>query len=100
MCSAKLPALRNFLPPHACPLSLVTLPHPHSFPSPPECRAVRAARKAFDEGPWPRMTGQQRGKILARFADLIDQHTEELAALESLVGWVAWVGAWWVVIGG
>lgn len=30
----------------------------------PVCRAVRAARKAFDEGPWPRMTGKQRGVIM------------------------------------
>lgn len=47
-------------------------------------KAVRAARKAFDEGPWPRMTAKQRGRILQKFADLMEQHAEELAALESL----------------
>ncbi|KAK8322406.1 hypothetical protein V6Z11_A12G169000 [Gossypium hirsutum] len=46
-------------------------------------RAVSAARKAFDEGPWPKMTAYERSRILFRFADLIDQHTEELATLET-----------------
>lgn len=45
-------------------------------------RAVAAARKAFDEGPWPRMTAYERCKIMLKFADLIDKHKEELAALE------------------
>jgi aldehyde dehydrogenase (NAD+) len=47
-------------------------------------RAVKAARKAFDEGPWPRMNASERGRLLNRLADLIEQHKEELAALESL----------------
>lgn len=46
--------------------------------------AVAAARKAFDEGPWPRMSPSERGKILWRIGDLILQHLEELAELESL----------------
>ncbi|MBA0718039.1 hypothetical protein Golax_005807 [Gossypium laxum] len=46
-------------------------------------RAVSAARKAFDEGPWPKMTAYERSKVLFRFADLIDQHTEEVATLET-----------------
>ncbi|KAJ0469594.1 putative aldehyde dehydrogenase domain, aldehyde/histidinol dehydrogenase [Helianthus annuus] len=46
-------------------------------------RAVSAARKAFDEGPWPRMTAYQRSKILLRFADLVEKHTDEIAALEA-----------------
>ncbi|KAJ1698800.1 hypothetical protein LUZ63_007312 [Rhynchospora breviuscula] len=45
--------------------------------------AVRAARKAFDEGPWPKMTAYERSRILLRFADLIDKHNDELAALET-----------------
>lgn len=47
-------------------------------------RAVKAARKAFESGPWPKMTAAERGRILHRLADLIEQHQEELAALESL----------------
>eukprot|EP00249_Psilotum_nudum_P004815 c18309_g1_i2 orf=531-1358(-) len=47
-------------------------------------RAVKAARKAFDVGPWPRMTGYERGCVLFKFASLIEQHSEELAALETL----------------
>jgi len=46
-------------------------------------RAVAAARKAFDEGPWPRMTAYERQRVLLRFADLIEQHNDELAALET-----------------
>lgn len=75
-------------------------------------RAVAAARKAFDEGPWPKMTAyvntqleilvsavsswpeamltdgwnltlQERSRILLRFADLIEKHNDELAALET-----------------
>ncbi|XP_078159502.1 aldehyde dehydrogenase family 2 member B7, mitochondrial-like [Carex rostrata] len=46
-------------------------------------RAVKAARKAFDEGPWPKMPAYERSRILFRFADLIDKHNNELAALES-----------------
>ncbi|DBB05307.1 TPA: Aldehyde dehydrogenase 2 member B7, mitochondrial [Trebouxia sp. C0006] len=46
--------------------------------------AVKAARMAFDHGPWPRMTGRERGAILYKFADLMEQNTHELAILESL----------------
>src|ERR671939_1356684 len=46
--------------------------------------AVKAARKAFEEGPWPRMSASERGRLLHRLADLIEEHREELAALESL----------------
>ncbi|KAL0004169.1 hypothetical protein SO802_011730 [Lithocarpus litseifolius] len=45
-------------------------------------RSVAAARKAFDEGPWPKMTAYERQKILLRFADLLEQHSDEIAALE------------------
>src|SRR5258707_2394508 len=47
-------------------------------------RAVRAARKAFDDGPWGRMTPSERGRIIWRIGDLILQHVEELAKLESV----------------
>ncbi|XP_019423664.1 PREDICTED: aldehyde dehydrogenase family 2 member B7, mitochondrial-like isoform X2 [Lupinus angustifolius] len=46
-------------------------------------RAVAAARKAFDEGPWPRMTAYERQKIMLRAADLIEKHNDEIAALET-----------------
>ncbi|KNA25410.1 hypothetical protein SOVF_006850 [Spinacia oleracea] len=46
-------------------------------------RAVAAARKAFDEGPWPKMTAYERSRILLKFADLLEQHTDEIAALET-----------------
>src|SRR5271166_5196077 len=46
--------------------------------------AVKAARKAFEEGPWPKMTASERGRLLHKLADLIEQNQEELAALEAL----------------
>ena len=46
--------------------------------------AVAAARKAFDQGPWPRMCPSARGKILWKIGDLILENLEELAQLESL----------------
>jgi len=48
-------------------------------------KAVKAARKAFDKGPWrTKMSARERGKCLSRLADLIEKNLEELAALESL----------------
>src|SRR5215470_6793368 len=46
--------------------------------------AVKAARKAFEEGPWPKMSAAERGRLINKLADLIEQNKEELAALESL----------------
>src|SRR5688572_26322776 len=46
-------------------------------------RAIEAARKAFDEGPWPQMRPQERASFLFRLADLIDKNADELAALET-----------------
>lgn len=46
-------------------------------------RAVVAARKAFDEGPWPKMTAYERSLILLRFADLLEKNAEKLAQLET-----------------
>src|ERR1039457_30846 len=47
-------------------------------------RAVKAARRAFEEGPWSRMTPSERGRIIWRIGDLILEHVDELAQLESL----------------
>ncbi len=49
-------------------------------------RAVEAARKAFDEGPWPRLTPAERKAIMLRFASLIEAHADELAIMESMEG--------------
>ena len=46
--------------------------------------AVKAARKAFDSGPWAKMSPSERGKILFRIGDLILDNLDELAELESL----------------
>jgi phenylacetaldehyde dehydrogenase len=47
-------------------------------------RAVKAARKAFEEGPWSRMTPSERGRIVWKIGEKILEHTDELAQLESL----------------
>ena len=46
--------------------------------------AVAEARRAFDQGPWPRLAARERGEVLFRFADLVEQHRDELALLISL----------------
>ncbi|KAL0416999.1 UNVERIFIED_CONTAM: Aldehyde dehydrogenase family 2 member B4, mitochondrial [Sesamum latifolium] len=46
-------------------------------------RAVAAARKASDEGPWPKMSAYERSRIILRFADLVEKHMQELAQLET-----------------
>ena len=47
-------------------------------------RAVKAARKAFETGPWPKMDARDRGRLLNKLADLVEANLEELAALETL----------------
>jgi aldehyde dehydrogenase (NAD+) len=47
-------------------------------------KAVRAARKAFEAGPWRKMDARGRGRLLYKLADLMEQHVDELAALETL----------------
>ena len=46
--------------------------------------AVKAARKAFEDGPWSKMNASERGRLLNKLADLIEANKEELAALETL----------------
>jgi aldehyde dehydrogenase (NAD+) len=46
--------------------------------------AVKAARKAFETGPWSKMDARDRGKLMFRLADLIEEEIDDLAALESL----------------
>jgi phenylacetaldehyde dehydrogenase len=47
-------------------------------------RAVRAARRAFDEGPWSKMSPSNRGRLLTKLADLLEQNLDEFAELESM----------------
>src|ERR1700735_1159538 len=47
-------------------------------------RAVKAARAAFEEGRWGRLTPSERGRVIWRIGDLILDHVEELAQLETL----------------
>ena len=47
-------------------------------------RAVAAARKAFEEGPWPKMKPAERAKLILKLADLIEDNAEEFAHLDTL----------------
>jgi acyl-CoA reductase-like NAD-dependent aldehyde dehydrogenase len=47
-------------------------------------RAIAAARKAFDGGPWPRETASNRARVLLKAADLIDRDRELLATIDTL----------------
>jgi aldehyde dehydrogenase (NAD+) len=46
--------------------------------------AVKAARHAFEEGPWRKMNASERGRLMNRLADLMEKHADELARLEAL----------------
>lgn len=47
-------------------------------------QAVKAARQAFESGPWSRMTSSERGRLIWKIADLLEENLEEFAQLESL----------------
>jgi phenylacetaldehyde dehydrogenase len=46
--------------------------------------AVIAARRAFEDGAWPKMSPVERGKLVWRLGDVLEAHADELAELESL----------------
>jgi phenylacetaldehyde dehydrogenase len=46
--------------------------------------AVSAARRAFESGPWAKMSPADRAKLIWRLADLLEQNADEFAELESL----------------
>ncbi|KAG5900089.1 hypothetical protein JTB14_016059 [Gonioctena quinquepunctata] len=47
-------------------------------------KAVAAAKKAFESGEWSKISARERGQLLFKLADLMQQHKEELATIESL----------------
>ena len=47
-------------------------------------RAVKAARKAFETGPWPQMTGLDRAKLLWKLADALEANVDEIGLVETL----------------
>jgi 5-carboxymethyl-2-hydroxymuconic-semialdehyde dehydrogenase len=53
-------------------------------------RAVQAARQAFDTGPWPRMTPEERGQYLRRIGDLILKHADAIADAEIMDTGIPW----------
>jgi len=71
--------------------------------------AVAAASKALKEGPWPSLTATQRGKLMLRLADLVEQHAERLAEIEvrdngklmaEMLGQLRYHPEWWRYFGG
>jgi aldehyde dehydrogenase (NAD+) len=49
-------------------------------------RAVEAARRAFDDGPWPKMSGKKRADKLRRVSELINERSAEIAEIEARDG--------------
>ncbi|KAG6464177.1 hypothetical protein O3G_MSEX014337 [Manduca sexta] len=47
-------------------------------------KAVKAAKKAFEEGEWSKISARERGQLLFKLADLMEQHKEELATIETI----------------
>ncbi|XP_033888070.2 mitochondrial 10-formyltetrahydrofolate dehydrogenase [Acipenser ruthenus] len=47
-------------------------------------RAVAAAKDAFETGPWGKMNARDRGRLLYKLADLMEEHQEELATIEAI----------------
>lgn len=47
-------------------------------------KAVRAAKRAFEQGPWSRISAAERGHLIYTLANLIEEHKEDLAQLETL----------------
>ncbi|CAH2051802.1 unnamed protein product, partial [Iphiclides podalirius] len=47
-------------------------------------KAVRAAKAAFEEGEWSRISARERGQLLFKLADLMEKHKEELATIEAI----------------
>ncbi|CAH0292713.1 MULTISPECIES: aldehyde dehydrogenase family protein [Peribacillus] len=47
-------------------------------------KAVKAARKAFDDGPWKKMSASERSRLIYKLADLMEEHKEALAQLDTL----------------
>jgi acyl-CoA reductase-like NAD-dependent aldehyde dehydrogenase len=67
---------------------------PHAAPLDVD-HAVAAARKAFDEGPWPRLSPAERQEVVARFARLHAERAEELASLVTAEnGTPLWFTRW------
>lgn len=56
-------------------------------------RAIAAARSSFDKGVWTGLTPAERGKILWRAADLLEQYADEVAELEMLDAGKSFAGA-------
>jgi acyl-CoA reductase-like NAD-dependent aldehyde dehydrogenase len=46
--------------------------------------AVLAAREAFDNGPWRKMSAAERGRLMFKLVDLMEKHADEFAFLESI----------------
>lgn len=64
------------------PATEETIFHAPAGTAPDIDRAVRAARRAFDHGPWPRLSGRERAGYLRRIAGIILARKEELARME------------------
>jgi len=69
----------TFSPVNEEPIAEVSLAGPEDVDA-----AVKAAARAFQTGPWRKMDARDRGRLLYKLADLVEKHSEEMAALETL----------------
>jgi acyl-CoA reductase-like NAD-dependent aldehyde dehydrogenase len=61
-------------------------------------QAVKAARKAFEHGPWRTTSPNERARLLWKLSDAIEAHAEEIALLETLDnGMPLWLAQMWNV---
>ena len=68
-----------------CPKNSTPIPSTlHSASANDVDTAVSNSNSALASGPWTRFTGETRGRCLARLADLIEEHVEEIAYVESI----------------
>src|SRR3954447_24913170 len=72
-------------------------------------RAVKAARRAMDDGPWRTMTATERGKVMRRIGDIIVQNAAKLAEIETrdngkvlteMLGQLKTIPEYWYYYGG
>ncbi len=72
-------------------------------------RAVKAASRAFREGPWAEMKASQRGRLMLRLADLVEENAQKLAEIEvrdngkllaEMGGQMKYHPEWWRYFGG
>jgi acyl-CoA reductase-like NAD-dependent aldehyde dehydrogenase len=70
------------------PSTLLQARNSHKYAKPIQktwTNSVKAARDAFERGPWRKASASEHGRLMNRLADLVEQNADELATLELLI---------------